>query len=481
MAENLKKIPFPLVGGSYESRSKTFDCSRTVNMFVETHDYGAGKGAQPTALFSCPGLLKKNTIGTGPIRGIYTASTSELAFIVSGSELYQLSAAGGTPVRITGNLDTSTGKVSMVDNGTDLLIVDGVSGYKVSLSTPALVKLNDPNFYAGAKTVTYLGGYFVLENPGTSNFFISDLDSTDFMPLNESSAVTSPDIVTAVFSNNQQLYVLGTRSLEIWYHSGASASAPFSLVQGRTSQIGCTAPGSIARAAGTFIFLGTNDQGDGVVYSMENESPTRVSNHAIETKLQKLGDLSTSTAFALQYEGHYWYFLNLPGSDVTYVYDMTTKQWHERQSKVSGVDSRFLGETHAFLWGEHLIGDYRNGNVYVLQNVFQDNGESMTRKRVTPHSSGSTNIFYKTLQLDVQPGTGTLTESPEILLRISRDGGHTWGNPISAYSGKVGEYLTRVRWNRLGAARDAVFEISVTNNVDITILDAYLDYEIGNR
>lgn len=481
MSEQLAKASFPFVGGAYQSRSRTFDCARTVNMFPEVHDYGAGKGGEPAMLVSRAGLDKVQELGLGPIRACYTVSNTQLAFIVTGNSVYQLSSARGIPVLLDGNLNTSTGPVSVSDNGAHVLMVDGSNGYTIDISSPAVVTIVDPNFYNGAKTVAYQGGYFVLENPGTSNFFISDLDSIDFPPLNESSVLSSPDVLVACISNNEQLYLMGARTTEVWALTGASASAPFSLIPSRVMNMGVSAPATVRKLAGTFLWLGSNDQGDGVVYSMENDSPTRVSTHAIEFAFQELGDLSTATAFAYQENGHYFYCLNLPGALVTWCYDMSSKQWHERESMVAGASSRHLAETHCFLNGQHIVGDYRNGNVYVYSSeVFLDNGEPLRRMRQTPHSTiGMVNVFYKTLQIDVQPGTGTMVINPRIVLRMSRNGGFDFGNPIYSTMGLAGEYRTRARFQRLGYGRDVVFQVYCDDPVNVVFLSAWLDVEPG--
>jgi len=481
MSENLKPAPFPFIGPSYESRSRTFDSQRTLNMYLEVSDAGAGKGGQPALLLPTSGLKKVQELGTGPIRATYTISNAQLSFVVSGNQVFQLSSAQGIAIALAGNLNTSSGPVSIADNGAHVILVDGVNGYTIDLATPALETIVDPNFYDGAKTVTYQGGYFILEVAGTSNFFLSDIDSIDFLPLNESSAVTSPDVLVAVLSNNEQLYLLGQRTFEVWALTGASASAPFQLISGRAFNMGCSAPYTVRRIAGTFCWLGANDQGDGVVYSMENDSPTRISTHAIEFRLQQFGDLSTTTAFAYQENGHYFYALNLPSADTTYVYDLTAKQWHERQSFKEGVLGRHRGETHCFLNGNHIVGDYQDNRLYIYdQEHLYDDEEPIRRLRQTPHSSQDlANVFYKTMQVDIQPGVGTVDINPRLVLRISRDGGHTFGNPIYATAGLVGKYTTRARWQRLGKARDAVFQVFCDDPAKVVFLSAYLDFEKG--
>jgi hypothetical protein len=481
--ERLPQAEFPFISGSYPAKSRAFDNQRTLNMYVEASDVGGGKNAAPGYLTACAGLRQVQSLGSGPHRGSYLLSNASRAFFVSGNEVYFLTSPLGSPVRITGNLNTSVGFVSMVDNGTDLLIVDGANGYFVDLSTNVLTTINDPHFYNGAVTCTYLSGYFICdEGPNSTSFFIGTPDSTTWPALNEFSADTSPDVIRALISANQQLYVLGSKTLEVWAtNSQATAlSDAFTPNSGRSINIGCQAPGTVQRVANTFIFLGQNDQGAGVVYALDSDVPNRVSTHAIEHVLQQAGDLTSATAVAWQEDGHYFYALQVPTLNTTLTYDLTTKTWFDKQTRYSGVFDRWAGQTHCFLNGVHLIGDRSSGNLYQLDQTYDKDGDSTCyRERRTPHiSKGVSVCFYTTLQVDIQAGIGSLTEDPRLTLRISRDGGATYGNPVYASMGKVGEYRWRARWNRLGYARDAVFAIGC-DGFQPVFLGAFLDYTEG--
>lgn len=482
MAEYLKKSTFPFIGPSYVSRSRVFDCQRTINLYPELSSIGAGKNGEVGALYSCPGLKKVQEVGLGPIRGGHVTASAELGFVVSGNEVYQLSSADGAPVLVSGNLQTSQNPVSIADNGQHVLIVDGAYGYTIDLlaPVPTLTLVNDPNFYA-ADTVDYLGGYFILDKKGTSNFFLSDIDSIDFPALNESSALASTDNVLAAKVLNNQLFIFGTRTIEVWALTGGSASAPFE--RQAAFNTGLSTFATLFLLANTLIWLGANEQGDGVVFSMENNSPTRVSTHAIEHLLQKQGDLSGCSAYGYQEDGHYFYLLNVPSASTTYVYDLSTKLWHERQSThEDGNQRRHLGQAHLFLNGSHIIGDYRNGNLYVYDyDTYTDNTLLLRRRRICPHlSEGVQMLFPATLQVDIQAGVGTVTLNPRLVLRVSKDGGFTYGNPIYATMGKAGEYRWRARWQRLPSGRDLVFDITCDEPVNVVLLSAWLNVETGS-
>ena len=66
---------------------------------------------------------------------------------------------------------------------------------------------------------------------------------------------------------------------------------------------------------------------------------------------------------------------------------------------------------------------------------------------------------------------------PQVMLRWSDDGGHTWSNDHWRSMGMTGQYGRRVLWRRLGMTlklRDRVYEVSGTDPVKIAIMGAEL-------
>ena len=490
------KLPFPgFVGPSYQGRSKRFDAMRCVNYYVEVDEAGGagqpgqGKNQQPYVLIGTPGLRKLQAIGTGPIRALYTLSNLEVTIVVSGSSVFQLNGPTSPPTLLTGNLRTNNGPVSIADNGVQVVLVDGQFGYYQTIGTTVLNDIVDPNFYP-SDTVTFQDGYFILNQSGTTNFFISDLYSVDFLPLNQSAKTGNSDILKAVISLNRQLYLLGAKTVEIWWDAGASGSSPFQRQDGRFSQQGCIAPASVAILQESFYWLSSNAQGGGVVMGLVNAMPQRISTHAVEFSLQGAGDLSRATAYTYQQEGHFFYVLSVPGLNTTWVYDAAANLWAERQSSTSGLIGRHLGSSHAYLGSTHLIGDYRNGNLYAYDlDTYTDNNEPLPRIRVTPHAAlNGYNVFMALMELDFQFGVGLVDDgvnpsynvTPKVTLEVSEDGAETWSLPIEGSLGRIGAFNTRARFDRLGSAYDPVFRVTVTDAVKCQLLSCMLQVEKGN-
>lgn len=78
----------------------------------------------------------------------------------------------------------------------------------------------------------------------------------------------------------------------------------------------------------------------------------------------------------------------------------------------------------------------------------------------------------------VEVGQATSTaKDPQVMLRWSDDGGHTWSNEHWRSMGLVGQWGRRVIWRRLGMTlklRDRVYEVSGTDPIKIAIMGAEL-------
>lgn len=70
---------------------------------------------------------------------------------------------------------------------------------------------------------------------------------------------------------------------------------------------------------------------------------------------------------------------------------------------------------------------------------------------------------------------GKCERGPLLMLRYSKDGGHTWSKEQSVDCGQLGLYQARAIFRRLGTSRDRVFEVSVSDPVPWRLIDSYLE------
>ncbi len=461
------------VGNSYQLADLPADAQRCINLYPQIDEGQGAVDGEVGYLVAVPGKALLATVGDGPIRGMYTLANGVLA-VVSGSELYR----AVTPWNFVkaGNLLTSTGPVSMADNTSQLCIVDGSYGYILSLADGSLTRITG-DWFPGADTVTFQDGYFIFNNPNTGQFFWSNLyDGLNGDALNFITAEGSPDNTVAVLSNQRQLWVAGTKTIEVYWNSGSDTT--FNRIDGAFIEYGCIAAHTLRKLANSIVWVGAGTNGAGIVWMAQGYQPKRISTHAVETAIQNYGDISTATAWVYQEFGHNFYVLNFPNADTSWVYDIATGGWHERAYLAeSGDFQRDRAECYAFAFNTHVLGDYANGNIYSLDSDTRtDNGNPLKWLRRAPHiSANRKRVFYNRAELVCMTGKGldgspTNGVNPQVELRYSDDYGDTWSSPRAQILGKLGQYSLRVKWDRLGQSRNRTFEVSGSDPVKIALL-----------
>jgi len=469
-------VKTPILGSSYVTRSVNAADNRMVNLFPEMIPEG---GKEPGFLNRAPGLRLLQTIGDGPIRGMW--AFGGYGYVVSGNSLYRINS--NFVASLIGTI-TGGGPVSMADNGTQLFIAANPDGYIYNSSTTVFAPITDPDF-PGANSVCFIDGYFVFSQPNTQSIWVTSLyDGTSVDPLDFASAEGSPDGVVGVLADHRELWVFGTDSTEVWYNSGG-VDFPFQRIQGAFNEIGCMSPYCVAKIDNSLMWLGSDARGRGVVYRADGYTGKRVSTHSVEWQIQQYEDLNLAVAYTYQQDGHTFYVLNFPQANATWVYDASTGSWHERAAFENGQFTRHRGNNQVSFAKEIILGDYVNGNIYALDlETYDDNGSPqkwLRSWRALP--TGKNNLTrgaHFGMQLDCETGVGLNSgqgSNPQAMLRWSDDGGHTWSSEHWVNMGSIGQYGVRAIWRRLGMTqklRDRVYEVSGTDPVKIAIMGAEL-------
>lgn len=444
-----------------------------MNLYPEIDESGHGKSK--VVLHGTPGLSNAlATLATTPVRGLWQGDN--VVYAVGGDTLYKVTIGG--VVSTEGTLNSATTPAKIFSNGSQLLIVsgdeifldDGVSVTKV---------LDD-----GYVSATFLDGYFIaLRNPTATNGLTRDqieisalYDGSTWDPLDFQSRQGSSDRLMAITAHNQQLWLHGQETSEVWYNSG-NADFPFERIQGSQIEMGVW-PWTVASLDHSLFYVGTNAQGPNVVYRTEGFRPKRISNHAVEHAISTVTPSYVPKAYGYQEEGHSFYVLCLPTQ--TWVYDVSTNLWHQRGVWNSGT-SQFdahPGVCHANLYGNaHLIGDGTTGAIYIQSmDHYTYAGTAIRRYRQAPHiSNEAKRITYHSLQLDMEMGTVS-SGTPTALLKYSDDGGYTFTSDKTVNLGTTGQYSKRAIWRRLGSSRDRIFGVTLPDITTsrVSIVDAYL-------
>jgi hypothetical protein len=147
----------------------------------------------------------------------------------------------------------------------------------------------------------------------------------------------------------------------------------------------------------------------------------------------------------------------------------------------SATLGRWRGNVGLNCYGKTLIGDAFSGVIgFADFNTFQEYGNTMRGLIAAPpiHSDRK-RIFMPKFELDIESGVGApdcCGSEPVWLLDWSKDGGRTWSEiAIPRSMGRIGAYTQRLRWLRLGQARQWVLRLTSTDPVRRVIIGTYVD------
>lgn len=463
-----------LAGASSQQRSKPFNDERSVNLFPVVDQ----NGKDGVAMYSRPGNSLITTAGVGPGRGCYTASNGR-SFFVSALKLYELNA--NMTVTERGTLNSSPYLITMDENGNQLAICDGQSLYIFTYATNAFQRVVSANLPSAA-TVTFLGGYFIVNRSFTSGIFqISALyDGLTWGALDFASAESSPDSLLCVKNVNGQLALVGAKSTEFYSNTG-SARFPFTRVNGASISTGTLSAYSVLSLDNSMFLVGRDDNGIGIVYRMQGFNPRRISTEAIELRIQSASLPDSFRSWSYQEDGHTFFVLTGGGMETTLVYDLATNIWHERS--YLNNEGNYEVERSAcgtFAFNKTITIDHESGNIYEQSLKYtNDNGREIARDRIFTHIQDENQLgIYNNLTVGFETGVGTQTgqgSDPQAILFCSRDGGRTWSGGRFKSIGKAGQYISRVTWHRLGQARQMTFRIRVTDPAPVRISGAWVN------
>lgn len=494
-------MKLPIAGASYQLPQIDINNQRCLNMYPIQVGSG-GRGSLPenakakAALIPTQGNSLFINLGESPIR--YLGYLNNIYYAVSGTSVYTLTINNLTrsvSSTLIGTITSTTGNVYAAANPTQVIFVDGsTTGYLYIPSTGSFATVNsyDSDFTGGTQ-VEFLDGYFIVNEPNTGRVYTSALnDGKVWDPADVFSAESGTDNVVGLAVSKGELWVIGVGTSEVWYDAANATGSPFSAREGLAIQNGCIAPGSIAKMDDLLIWL---DSRGFVVQT--GQSPyvrnynTRyqldiISDDALNAEFAAYTRIDNAKGYTFIESGRLMYSISFPTMLKTWVYDYTTKVWHERSyyNSYTNQHEHHLIQYYAPYVNLCIGGGDRNGKVYLMSpETYSDNTAAIHRVRTVPVFYDSDN--FKLISIDkleirvmsgyaLQSGQGS---SPQIMMRFSTDGGHTWSNEETRSIGVSGEYGVPVTWWRIGYGREFIFEFTFTDPINFALLDGIISYE----
>jgi hypothetical protein len=488
---------FGFVGTSYTAPSIYQDDQECINFFAEIDPTKQPGERGIVALYPTPGLTLRTQLAQFQVRGLHTMSGGQILIAVAGNIVYQVNLS--MVATQIGTLTTTLGQVSISDNittanGLIAYIVDGPNRYTWIASTNTFATLPSTDGpWQGATVVDVIDNYNIYNEPNSQNWACTDLGSRLSTQALYGTSDGSSDLLVTLIADRRQVYLMGETTTEVWTDVGnviaGITTFPFQRVPGTFSQTGCGAKYSVARFADSFVIVAKDTRGNSTIEMMSGYAWQKISTHAVEQSLLNQV-VSDAVAYTYQIEGHEMYVVTFPsiGNGLTWVYDLSTKSWHKwlYWDSANAIYKRHRSNCGAYFNNMYIVGDYENGKLYSLENeVYTDDGATIRRLRRAKHlTTDLQRQYFEEFQIQFQPGVGLNVgqgQDPQAMLRWSNDGGSTFSNEHWVTIGKIGQYLNRAIWRRLGWSRDRIFEVVISDPIKAVIVSANLKASAGDN
>jgi hypothetical protein len=301
----------------------------------------------------------------------------------------------------------------------------------------------------------------VYVESGSQRWGCSELyDGANYNGLSFASAEAYPDDLVTLKVDHRQVLLFGQESTEIWYNSG-QAGFPFERLAGGFIEYGTLARHGVAKQDNSVFWL-ANDR---TIRRLTGQTPVRVSQHGMEEKLSAYSRVDDCEAFPYNWNGHLFVTFRFPTVGATWTLDVTTGEWHERESYSRSVWD-VCDAVHCY--GREFVQNATTGAIGYLSD--------------STHTESEKRIYHSQLDIVMRTGDAAAGVTPYVNLDYSDDGGSTWtqlpGRQLVS-RGTTGEYSQVIRFTRLGMARDRVYRVWSADAAPFVITDTQLAAAAG--
>ncbi len=483
----MPRIALPIPLGFYQSESAPISSQRCIN-WIPTVAEG---GALTQASLMQPSGINQLAISTlGACRGAWVVDG--VPYFVLGTKLVTISTSN-----VIAEIGTIQGtvRVSMADNGTQLVIVvPGEVGYVFTANT--LTQITDPDFQV-SDTVVFYRGYFVFTTTDGKQLFVSNLNAPlVFDALDFGSAEGDPDRIVTQVVDHDELSIIGSKTTEVFRNIGG-ADFPLQIISGAFTQKGAHSKYGVVKFDNTYMFIGGGENELTAIWRQaSSSSATKISTNAIDTAIQKFTKEEIESAYSMTFakKGQFFAIFTFNSARIagkTFVYNGTasalsgTAVWFEFQTGVT--DAPWRVNAIIKVYGKLLVGDSLDGRIgELVDNVYTEYTEEVFRQAaLKPMSQDGAKIFAGELEADFEAGTGLTTgqgSDPIVRMDYSDDGGRTFSPEFSRSIGAIGDYGHETVWNRQGRFPNSrTIRFTVTDPVRATLIRVAATPELGNQ
>jgi hypothetical protein len=478
----MARYPFNFGPNTNPARIRQLGDNAIVNGFIEQLDepgkddtsYGANTDAGLVVFADLSANGATSTRGEFFVEGaLYGAAGERLYKINAVGVVSEIGPLSGVLPIITSTNRNVSGAQTVITTETDVYEMQG----------DVLQLFQDPDILSNVVGTTYMDGYtIILGRSGIFQITSTLTDDLEIDPLDFAEAEARGDQGVLPLAYESKLWLAGQRTIEVWTNTGAAA---FPFERDTVIERGVLSKYAFCPFDETLAFV--DDLGRAV--RLVGYGVQVFSTPAVERDIRRTMDIQQP----YRIEGYAWatpghQFFVLMGHDWTWVYDAATKTWHPKESHVRTY-WKSRGYTRAY--DKHIVGSKVEAKLYEMDHDLEDEaGEPLVLRLKSP-IIGSVDLVteFNQVDIDVNMAAGLnsadLDESdPQVGLRWSDNGGHTWSHQRIQPMGRIGLVGEgRIRMTRLGTCmngRGRMFELLLSHPVKRMVVEAVAQVEEYN-
>lgn len=372
-------------------------------------------------------------------------------------------AYDGTLYRVntTGSVDAlglvSAGQTAMSSNNGVLTIAANGTYYTVTggtISTPTV------NPFGSVGSVDFGDQYTLYTEKGGRRIGWSDLaDATTLPSLNFATAeATDGDTIRGVYLNSRWV-IFKKDSREVWYNTQQSGADAWERLAGGVRNIGLKAFGLLTKTDEALFWIGNDNIAR---ITMDGIGEQKFSYPPVDTAISQ-GE--PTECFYYEDEGQKHCVIRFEDRPA-WVLDLATGEWHER---AEGSDHDPWSIRGTVKQGDNWRGLTNLGLVRTLKRNNEDAGEPLKRTAVSQTFYFPERASVDLIEVFARVGFSDLGRDAKVWIRLSRDGGDTWGLEKWRSLGDIGNHSKRAVWRAQGLARTLTVEANVSEPAEIPL------------
>lgn len=410
-----------------------------------------GMGRTRNTLKSVLGTEAFADVGTVFFYGV--AEVQNDIYAAYGGALYRINSTG-----TVANLGAIVaGQTSISSNNGIVTIAASGSYYTMSGST---ITARTPNPFSSVGSVEFGDQYTLYTEKDGRRHAWSDLaDPTTLPSLNFATAeATDGDTLRGVYINGRWV-IFKEQSREVWYNTGQSGADAWKRLAGGVRNIGLKAFGLLTKTDEALFWVGNDNIAR---ITLDGIAEQKFSYPPVDTAIAQS---DATECFYYEDEGQKHCIIRFSDRPA-WVLDLATGEWHER---AEGANHEAWPVRGTVKQGNSWRALRNDGLVRTLTRCNEDAGEVLKRTAVSPTFYFPEQASVDLIEIFARTGFSDLGRDAQMWIRLSRDGGDTWGEEKWRSLGDIGDHSQRAVWRAQGLARQVTIEANVSEPAEIPL------------